>query len=279
MALSKILLIALGLLSYKALAGTAVVTYYGTDEDGVVVGDHDNILVKYKSIAKPTNMPDLRSGDTVYIPIFAGKVLPGTSSPHNGCFRMDDTCPSALCRRNVNHFDIFIGNTRKYLAGMERILDSLKSTSFTKGCKLNAAVAADVQIEYIDDDYNFDNFEILDDDRYDDIIDEDLYDDNDLIDDGLFDDDRFDLDFDNRGDYDDLLDDDRYDMDFDNEFLDDDLLDDDLFEMDFENEFLDDDLIDDDLFEMEFDNRDYFDDEIFEDDADNLAHPIYRHHG
>jgi hypothetical protein len=127
MIFSKILLVALGLLSSKALAGSAVVTYWGPDRDGVgYVGDHENLLHEYMSIARPSNMPNLRYGDTVYIPIFAGKILPGTSKPHNGCFSIDDICKFYSCKpTSENHFGIYIGNTKKNLAGMERILKSL----------------------------------------------------------------------------------------------------------------------------------------------------------
>ena len=92
---------------------------------------------------------------------------------------MDDTCPSPTCIKNVNHFDIYIGDTKKYLKGMERILDSTKSTQWTKGCKINSAVAENVKVQFVDDNF---------------------YPDDDLFEDNLFDEDFYDYNFDVRKD-------------------------------------------------------------------------------
>ena len=167
--LSKIVFIALGLLGASVNAQNAAITYYGSDEDGVVVGSRDNKLVKYVSVAAPTNFPGIKFGDWVSIPIFKGKKLPGTSSAHSGCFRVDDICPTAICRRNVQHFDIFIGNTKKNLRGMEQILDSTKRTAWKKGCTKAAMVAtilehsADSIIEddFVEDEFFEDNIDVM----------------------------------------------------------------------------------------------------------------------
>ena len=174
MVLSKIVLIALGLLGVSINAQNAAITYYGSDEDGVVVGSRDNKLVKYVSVAAPTNFAGVKFGDWVSIPVFKGKTLPGTSKPHNGCFRVDDICPSAICRKNVQHFDIFIGNTKKNLRGMEKILDSTRRTAWKKGCTKAAMVAtileesADSIIEedFFEDDFFEDNVEVMEEDFF-----------------------------------------------------------------------------------------------------------------
>lgn len=173
MVLSKILLCALGLLGASVSAQNAAITYYGSNEDGVVVGDHNNRLVKYQSVAIPKNFPGLKSGDWVTIPIFKGKKLPGTSSGHSGCFKVDDTCPSAICTRNKYHFDIFIGNTRTNLRGMEAILDSTKKTAWKKGCTKAAMVASIVEHsadQFIDEDFDEeyfeDNLEVMEDEDF-----------------------------------------------------------------------------------------------------------------
>ena len=161
MVLSKILFCALGLFGASVSAQSAAITYYGSNEDGVVVGDHNNRLVKYQSVAIPKNFPGLKSGDWVSIPIFKGKKLPGTTNAHSGCFKVEDTCPSAICIRNKQHFDIFIGNTKKNLGGMEKILDSTRKTAWKKGCTKAAMVAAVLEHnadQIIEDDFFEDEF-------------------------------------------------------------------------------------------------------------------------
>jgi len=31
---------------------------------------------------------------------------------HDGCFRVDDVCPSDICKKNKQHFDIFVGRNK-----------------------------------------------------------------------------------------------------------------------------------------------------------------------
>ena len=171
MALSKILLIALGLLGASVNAQSAAITYYGSDEDGNAFGNHDNRLIKYLSVAIPTNFPNLRTNDWVTIPIFKGKILPGTSTPHNGCFRVDDTCPTSLCRNNGQHFDVFVGNYAKNVRGMEQILDSTRWTAWSKGCTRSAMVSAIVN-NYADSIIDDDEDNFFEDDQEDYFVEE-----------------------------------------------------------------------------------------------------------
>ncbi len=175
MVLSKILLCALGLLGASVNAQNAAVTYYGANEAGGAIGDHGNRLVKYQSVAIPKNFPGLKSGDWVSIPVFKGKKLPGTTTAHSGCFKVDDTCPSAICTRNKYHFDIFIGNTKTNLRGMEQILGSTKKTAWKKGCTKAAMVAsvlhhnADQIIdeeEFVENEFFEDEVEVMEDEEY-----------------------------------------------------------------------------------------------------------------
>ena len=146
--LSKILLIALGLVASTVSANSAAITYYGSDEDGVTVGSRDNKLVKFVSVAIPTNFPNLRFGEWVTIPVFQGRVLPGMNKAHSGCFRVDDECPTSLCRNHGQHFDIFVGNFNQKRAAMERIIDSNQWTTYYKGCSGSARVATEaIEVE------------------------------------------------------------------------------------------------------------------------------------
>jgi hypothetical protein len=90
----------------KKLAGKGVMTWYSREDNESNIGNRDNTLVPFRSVAIPSGgRGKIKVGDTLFVPKLRGLRI-GNGKTHDGKVRVEDVCAGGGCK----FLDLYVGS-------------------------------------------------------------------------------------------------------------------------------------------------------------------------